>query len=68
MEVAERIANLPLGSRCRYWFVRVIASQVALSNAPVQLQARYNHCGVAASEKCLSAAMFVRRRVTMKVD
>jgi hypothetical protein len=32
-----------------------------LSNALVQLQARYNHCGEAASEKCLSAATFVRR-------
>ena len=32
------------------------------SNALVQLQARYNHCGEAASEKCLSAATFVRRR------
>jgi len=30
------------------------------SNALVQLQARYNHCGEAASEKCLSAATFVR--------
>src|SRR5450759_99182 len=30
------------------------------SNALVQLQAHYNHCGVAASEKCLSAATFVR--------
>ena len=32
-----------------------------LSNALVQLQAQYNHCGEAASEKCLSAATFVRR-------
>src|SRR6267378_3102255 len=31
------------------------------SNALVQLQARDNHCGEAASEKCLSAATFVRR-------
>jgi hypothetical protein len=31
-----------------------------LPNALVQLQARYNHCGEAASEKCLSAATFVR--------
>ena len=29
-------------------------------NALVQLQARYNHCGEAASEKCLSAATIVR--------
>ena len=28
-------------------------------NALVQLQAQYNHCGEAASEKCLSAATFV---------
>jgi hypothetical protein len=37
-------------------------------NALVQLQARYNHCGEAASEKCLSAATFVRplaRRFSM---
>ena len=31
------------------------------ANALVQLQARYNHCGEAASEKCLSAATLVRR-------
>src|SRR6185436_13957698 len=29
-------------------------------NALVQLQARYHHCGEAASKKCLSAATFVR--------
>ena len=34
-------------------------------NALVQLQAQYNHCGAAASEKCLSAATFVRPRVEM---
>ena len=34
------------------------------SNALVQLQARYYHCGGAASEKCLSAATFVRQGVT----
>src|SRR5688572_7790044 len=35
------------------------------SNASVQLQALYNHCGEAASEKCLSSATFVSpRRVT----
>jgi hypothetical protein len=33
-------------------------------NALVQLQAQYNHCGEAASEKCLSAATFVRPRET----
>ena len=32
-----------------------------LPNALVQLQAHYHHCGEAASEKCLSAATFVRR-------
>jgi len=31
-----------------------------MHNALVQLQARYHHCGEAASEKCLSAATFVR--------
>jgi hypothetical protein len=35
---------------------------VWLADALVQLQAQYNHCGEAASEKCLSAATFVRRR------
>ncbi len=35
---------------------------VRTPNALVQLQAQYNHCGEAASEKCLSAATFVRRR------
>lgn len=30
-------------------------------NALVQLQAHYHHCGEAASEKCLSAATFVRQ-------
>jgi hypothetical protein len=34
---------------------------VGLPNALVQLQAHYHHCGEAASEKCLSAATFVRR-------
>ena len=33
---------------------------LAAPNALVQLQARYNHRGEAASEKCLSAATFVR--------
>src|SRR6266581_8529708 len=32
-----------------------------LPNALVQLQAHYHHCGAAASEKCLSAATFVRQ-------
>jgi hypothetical protein len=31
-----------------------------LANALVQLQAHYHHGGEAASEKCLSAATFVR--------
>src|SRR5713101_4657081 len=31
-----------------------------LPNVLVQLQAQYHHCGEAASEKCLSAATFVR--------
>jgi hypothetical protein len=31
------------------------------SNALVQLQAQYHHRAQAASEKCLSAATFVRR-------
>jgi hypothetical protein len=34
-----------------------------VANALVQLQARYHHCGEAASEKCLSAAAFVRQPV-----
>ena len=32
-----------------------------LANAQVELHALYNHCGEAASEKCLSAATFVRQ-------
>ena len=32
------------------------------ANALVQPQAQYNHCDEVASEKCLSAATFVRRR------
>jgi hypothetical protein len=36
-----------------------ITWHVRLANALVQLQAQYNHCGEAASEKCLSAATFV---------
>jgi hypothetical protein len=34
----------------------------SLPNALVQLQAHCPHCGVAASEKCFSAATFVRQR------
>ena len=37
------------------------------SNALVQLQARYHHRGEAASEKCLSAATFVRWRLPVVV-
>ena len=37
----------------------VAARLVLRSNAQVQLQAHYHHCGEAASEKCLSAATFV---------
>ena len=37
-------------------------TQKPLPNALVQLQALYHDCGVAASEKCLSAATFVRPR------
>ena len=42
--------------------IGVPGNQGRLANALVQLQARYHHCGVAASEKCLLAAMFVRLR------
>jgi len=41
-------------------------SRARLPNALVQLQARYNHCGAAASEKCLSAATFVRQLVAKR--
>ena len=41
---------------------------MGLANALVQLQARYHHCGEAASEKCLSAATFVRRRAHRTVS
>ena len=39
-----------------------------LSNALVQLQAHYRRRGEAASEKCLSAATFVRWRARVTVD
>jgi hypothetical protein len=39
-----------------------------LPNALVQLQAQYNHRGVAASEKCLSAATFVRQASRKTLD
>ena len=39
-----------------------IIGVISPPNALVQLQAQYHHCGVAASEKCLSAATFVRRQ------
>jgi hypothetical protein len=37
----------------------MVLNQIGTPNALVQLQAQYNHCGEAASEKCLSAATFV---------
>src|SRR3954471_1914449 len=40
--------------------LRVCLWPVMMPNALVQLQARYHHCGEAASEKCLSAATIVR--------
>jgi len=42
--------------------VRKVIDRRCRSNALVQLQAHDHHCGEAASEKCLSAATFVRRR------
>src|SRR4051812_47476234 len=38
---------------------------MSMPNALVQLQAHYHHCGEAASEKCLSAATFVRWRAAL---
>jgi len=38
-----------------------LVTKCGLPNALVQLQAHYHHCGEAASEKCLSAATFVRQ-------
>ena len=35
-------------------------TSLCLANASVQLQAHYHHCDEVASEKCLSAATFVR--------
>src|SRR6185503_6407866 len=50
-------------ARRRVHRVIVIANFcLTTSNALVQLQAHYHHCGEAASEKCLSAATFVRRQ------
>src|SRR5437868_8288573 len=43
------------------------SNRYLLSNALVQLQAHYLHCGEAASEKCLSAATFVRQRHERRV-
>ena len=40
---------------------------LSLANARVQLQAQYNRCGEAASEKCLSAATFVRRHARLRI-
>src|SRR5687768_4208556 len=40
----------------------LLTTETGPANALVQMQARYNHCGEAASEKCLSAATFVRPR------
>src|SRR5665811_1445586 len=42
--------------------MRLTRLALGLPNALVQLQAQYHHCGEAASEKCLSAATFVRWR------
>jgi hypothetical protein len=40
--------------------LNILIGQTESANALVQLQAHYHHCGEAASEKCLSAATFVR--------
>src|SRR6185503_3413712 len=53
----ERGITTKFAFGCAYFFWR-------LSNALVQLQAQYHHCGEAASEKCLSAATFVSRWAT----
>ena len=51
--------GLPGRHRCS---MLKFARTLLLPNALVQLQAHYHHCGEAASEKCLSAATFVRPR------
>jgi hypothetical protein len=63
-------AQRPRGNRCRGQRRRSRSRQSEISepwvdpccraNALVQQRARYHHCGEAASEKCLSAATFVR--------
>jgi hypothetical protein len=50
-------------SRAKYTHIPY-APLFCLANALVQLQAHYHRCGEAASEKCLPAATFVRRRRT----
>jgi hypothetical protein len=45
------------------WRIDSIFNHLHPPNALVQLQGHYNHRGEAASEKCLSAATFVRRRL-----
>jgi hypothetical protein len=71
---AERIMELPLraeslecgqvgDTNCTsLWKLCAIVRHLRLDSALVQLQAQYNHCGEAASGKCLSAATFVRRQ------
>jgi hypothetical protein len=49
--IALSIAGAP-GSK----FADVDAAGLMAANASLQLQAQYNHRGVAASKKCLSAA------------
>src|SRR3954465_9733657 len=49
-------------------FCSLMITPCCRSNALVQLQAHYHHCGEAASEKCLSAATFVRRRLRSRFE
>jgi hypothetical protein len=76
MDVCESVGGEPVegsapgfAGRQAAIIVRVISVRILIwvsfddlrpPNAPVQLQALYNRCGGAASEKCLAAAMFVR--------
>jgi len=55
---ATRGKSSPQKLQCDF-IVRLMEAR-SPSNALVQLQAQYHHCGAAASEKCLAAATFVR--------
>jgi hypothetical protein len=65
IQAADRVIRVQRRHPCTHLSMRWKRARTSLDpqhlpNALVQLQAQYNHCGEAASEKCLSAATFVR--------